>query len=418
MLRKLLSNQYMFSLITKFFLVTSGVLNSVFINRYLGPALKGEYAFVLNAVNLVVLILNLGIYQSYPNSKRNNLPNVKQKYYNICIMQFVVYLVLALVLSLIVGSIRYAIIFTLVPFNILTKQLLFITMIENINLRNAINIANQMLYTVMLAVLYVLAPRNYYYIIALLYIKDIIIVLRIIAKFDLRLDFKDMDLKLLAAAIKFGFFPMLTILLITMNYDLDILILKKFVDFEQIGYYSVGVSLANQVWVIPDAFKEVLFSKTASSDSIDDIVLSIKVNVYICLLIIGFIAIAGKQVLHLLYGVEYLQSYPVTVVLFFGVLPMVFFKLIYPLFIAKGRNKLSFGILLASVILNVIGNFIFIPIFGIIGAAVTSIFSYSLCGILFLTIFARSYNLNMRDLFLPNGKDIERLRGLIRKAAR
>ncbi len=410
MLKKLINNKYIFSLFTKFTLVLFGLLNSVFINRYLGPSLKGQYSYILNIVNLIVLILNLGIYQSYPNNKRKQISNIKQKYFNIFLLQFIIYLIIAIVLSVTINRLDYTIIFMLVPFAILAKQLNFITLIENINLRNMLNIGNQIFYTVTLFSIFIFSYRNLIYIISLLYIKDIIIILRIIFKFNFKVNLKCIDIFLLKDSIKFGFFPMLTLLLITMNYKFDVIILNMFVDFDHIGYYSVGVGLANQIWVIPDAFKDVLFSKTASKDSVEDIILSIKLNVYISLLAVIFIIFSGKYLISLLYGVEFLSSYKVTVILFLGIIPMIFFKLIYTLFIARGKQKLSFNILLISVILNIVGNFIFIPRFGIIGAAVTSVVSYFVCGCFFLYVFMKEYNLKIQEIVFLKNNEIKRLK--------
>ncbi|MFW6016300.1 MAG: polysaccharide biosynthesis C-terminal domain-containing protein [bacterium] len=408
--KKIYKNKYIFSLATKAIIVLFAILNSVFINRYLGPSLKGEYAYILNIINLAVLFLNMGIYQSYPYYKREKVEDIKDKYFNLFLFQFILFIIISLVLSLIYSNAQYTIIYTLIPLMVLVNQLNFITMIENINLRNKISIVNQAFYTILLFLVFLFAEKNYIYIFVILYIKDIILIIMFIRRFNFKLRLKNLDFSLLTKSIKFGIFPMLTLLLITMNYKVDVIILEMFVDFEQLGYYTVGVGLANQIWVIPDAFKEVLFSKTASEDSISDIVLSIKTNLYISFAIILSIILLGKPVISFLFGVEFLPSYEVTIILFIGIIPMIFFKLIYTLFIAKGKQKESFIILFISVLLNIIFNFIFIPKFGIIGAALTSVMSYSLCGISFLYIFMKGYNINIKDIIYLKAEEIQRLK--------
>lgn len=407
---KLIKNNYVFSLLTKFILVFFGVINSVLINRYLGPSLKGEYAYVLNIVNIIVLILNLGIYQSYPYFKRKGIENMKQKYFNIFLFQFIIYFTIGVLISLVFKRYDYTIICTLIPLMVLANQLNFITLIENINLRNMINIVNTVFYTVSLFIVFVFVPQNFFSVIALLYVKDIVIISSVISKFKLKLNIKNIDFSLLIKLIKFGIYPMLTILLITLNYQVDIIILKIFVDFEQIGYYTVGVGLANQIWLIPDAFKEVLFSKTAAKDSVEDIILSLKINLYVCLIIVIFILIVGKPLIVLLYGIQYINSYNVTVIIFLGIIPMIFFKLINVLFVAKGKQKLSFKILVVAVTVNIIGNYIFIPLYGINGAAITSVISYSVCGCFFLYKFMKEFNLNLSDVLLINENEIKRIK--------
>lgn len=399
--RMFIKNKYIFSLLTNFILVTLGVLSSVLINRFLGPTLKGEYAYVLNIINLLVLILNLGIYQSYPYNKRQaELSDLKNRYFSIAIIQFIFYLIISIGLIFVFENTIYLILITLVPLMILSKQLLFITMIENINLRNALNIGNQVLYTIVLAIIYAISQPNLISVFSLLYLKEILIILIIIYKFKLRFNIAHFDIKFIVGTVKFGFFPMLTSLLITFNYKFDIILLEFFVDYKYIGLYTVGVGLADKMWVIPDAFKNVLFSKTAKKDSIRDIVLSIKLNLYICFIIVFLIIFCGRDIISILYGHEFVDAYSVSVIIFIGIIPMIFFKLLNTLFISNGMQKTSFLILLASVLFNVSGNLILIPELGIEGAAYSSVVSYSICGLLFASIFCVKWKVSFKELLV------------------
>jgi O-antigen/teichoic acid export membrane protein len=415
-MKKLLDNQYIFSLITKGVLVILGILSSVFINRYLGPSLRGEYAYTLNIINITVLILNLGIYQSYPYFRRKNSVDIKEKYFNIVLQQFIMYMLIGTFLSIFFSNLQLTIIFTLTPLMILTTQLNFVALIENINLRNKLNIGNQIFYIFLLLIVFLFMPQNILFVFIALYVKDIVIITRIIKKYGFKVSLKKFEIKLMIETIKFGVFPMLSALLITMNYNIDIIMLKFFVDFKNIGYYSVGVALANQVWLIPDAFKDVLFSKTAKSDAIEDIKLSIKTNLYVSAVIIFLIVFWGRAVLTILYGIEYLPAYSVTVLILTGLIPMIFYKMIISLFNAKGMQKLSFGILFASVILNIGSNLMLIPIYGILGAAFSSVLSYTLCGVLFTYIFMREFKVKFKQLLLFDKNEIGRLKGFYQKA--
>ena len=79
----LIQNDYIFTLINKVSTIILGLFTSAFINRYAGPALKGEYTILLNYVNIFAVIANLGIYQAYPYYKRKKTPNVLKKFVNI-----------------------------------------------------------------------------------------------------------------------------------------------------------------------------------------------------------------------------------------------------------------------------------------------------------------------------------------------
>ena len=84
--------------------------------------------------------------------------------------------------------------------------------------------------------------------------------------------------------------------------------------------------------------------------------------------------------------------------------------MIISLFNARGKQKVSFWILLLSVIINIVMNFIFIPVYGIIGAAFASVLSYSVCGLLFTYIFMREFNVKIHHLVLIDRNEILRLK--------
>jgi O-antigen/teichoic acid export membrane protein len=417
MMRRLFKNQYVVSLCNQGFHVVMGMINSILINRFLGPSLKGEYAYILNMVNISVLVMNFGMYESYPFYRRKKMSNIREKYKDIFFLQFIVYMMAAVVLSVFFRDTYLTAVFILVPVQVLNYQLGFIFMVEDVNTTNIIGMLSSAIYSLTLAVVYLLAPQNYLYVIALLFIQDGLRIGLLCKFFKMRvtLRFWKIDYTLLKKVAVFGLFPMLTAILSTLNYKLDVFILKMYVGYEQIGYYTLGTGLAAMAWKIPNAFKNVLFSKTAQKDSIEDIVLSIKITLYINLIIVAGVTFAGRFAIQLLYGVEYLPAYGVTIVIFAGIIPMAFFRLITTLFLAKGKQRLSFEILLASVVLNIISNFLLIPRMGINGAALASVLSYSICGYAFLYIFSREYNLNPAELFIPKEAEIMMIRRFIHK---
>ncbi|WP_165835483.1 polysaccharide biosynthesis C-terminal domain-containing protein [Ruminiclostridium sufflavum] len=411
MIRRILRNQYLYSVFTKLMTAFLGVLNMVFINRLLGPALRGEYIYILNIANLVTMFLNLGIYQSYPLFKRRDIPELQTKYINNVFLQLIVYLIVSGILcGIFKNKWQLIIIFTLIPFMIINKQVNFIVMVEDINLRNRINIYMEAIYSLCLFIIFCTAWQNIYIILSLMYLKSVLQLLFVIILFKIKINFRLIDLKLLVQSIGVGFVSMLSLLMITLNYRVDVIILKLFTDYKQIGLYSVGAALAEQGWLISDAFKEVLFSKNARKDDIEDICMCIKINVVITVLMFAGIAVLGKPVLFILFGREFTEAYPVTIILFSGILGMVLYKMVYPLFIATGRQGISLAVLSASTAANVIFNFLLIPPFGIQGSAASSVISYNICGIFFISIFCRKYNLKLMDTILPSIKDLKNIK--------
>jgi len=417
MLRRLLQNQYVVSVLNQGVHIVLGLFNSILINRFLGPSLKGEYAYVLNIVNMLAIVLNLGIYQSYSFYRRKGIPNIKEKYVDIFFMQFILYMLIGLGLSLFFQKIHLIVIFTLTPIMVFSSQLGFITLVENINLRNVLSMLSSVLYSLSLLLVYLYASARFSLIAGLLYFQEIsfLLLLIIMFRFRLHLNLKNIDYRLLKGTIAFGIYPMLVSILTALNYRVDILILKLFVSFEELGYYTLGVGLATNVWIVPDAFKQVLFARTARSDSVRDILLSIKTTLYIEIIAFMTIILAGKPLIVLLYGSQFIPAYTVTVVIFAGIIPMAFYKLITALFLAKGKQQISFRFLFISAVVNVGANFAFIPRFGIIGSALASVISYGACSGMFLYEFMKDYQLAIKDVLVLNREEMTRIGSLFRR---
>ena len=188
--------------------------------------------------------------------------------------------------------------------------------------------------------------------------------------------------------------------------------MERFLPYSEIGLYTVGIGLAEYAWLVPDAFKNVLFARTAKKNSVQSVITSIKVNTVIILVILAGVLLLGKHVINFLYGVEYSDSYSVTCIIFLGVPAMMLFKLIGPLYIAEGKQKLYFIILVISVVANAGLNLFLIPTMGKIGAALASVGSYLVCGLVFYLRFIRDYHIVWYEPLLLRKKD---LKGLINR---
>ncbi|WP_297133228.1 lipid II flippase MurJ [Terrisporobacter sp.] len=400
------SNPYVFSMINKVVSILVGIITTSLVNRYLGSSLRGEYAFVINLVNVVAVIGNLGLYQSYGNSKRKNMKNQMEEYLNIFSAQALIYMVLSLFMVMFVKSDVYIVALFLIPLEILIQQLGMIALVEFIKFRQTLNMIFIFVNLLLTLLVYIAFSPNIIFIMAISIIKNMIYIIAYIWKIRYIPNPLKINISVLISLIKFGFYPMITALLVNLNYKVDIFILKYHVDNTQVGLYSVGATLAEYAWLLPDAFKDVLFSKTAKDDSVEEIIWCIKVSMLFSLVAFVGIFIFGKLIINILYGSEFLNSYKVTCIIFLGIPSMALFKLIGPLYISKGEQKFYFYTLLLSVMANIILNIISIPLYGVEGAAMSSVISYSISGVVFFAKFVRMYNLNWYKTIVMQTNDI------------
>lgn len=415
-LKKIFNNDYAFSFVNKITSVLVGVFTSAMINRYLGPEGKGEYAFVISLVNLVVIAGNFGFYQSYPKSKRQKMPNITEKYVDVFFTQFIVYLGIATILSFFFkGESLYISALFLVPIQVLVAQFGMVALVEFINFRQKLQFFTTFLNLLLTALIFFFAPRHVLFIMGMLFLKDIIFIVMYLIKIRYIPHPFRVEKNFLKMLFSFGFVAMISAFLLTLNYKADIIMLRLFVDDAQIGLYSVGVALAEYVWLIPDAFKEVLFARTARDDAIGEIMSSIRINLCICLFIMIGMVLLGRPFISVMYGAEYLDSYAVTCVILFGVPAMILYKMTTSLYVANGKQLLYLGTLLASAACNIILNLIFIPLYGKMGAAVASAISYNLCGLIFFGKFLYDYKIKWYEIFKFSKKDFRMIIGKIKK---
>ena len=63
---------------------------------------------------------------------------------------------------------------------------------------------------------------------------------------------------------------------------------------------------------------------------------------------------------------------------------------------------------------NVLLNILLIPRIGMYGAAIASVFSYTICGLILLLYFCKLYNMNVMNFVIPSKDTIDKLRATIK----
>lgn len=413
-------NPYVFSVISKITLVALGFLYTVLMSRYLGASLKGEVAYITSVTSITCIIFGCGVHQAYPYYKKKTGEDVAPIFMRLAVEMLAVYLVLAAALTLLLrADVSLGCILMLTPIFVYNRIVSYICMVENPNRKNLVDLIAAFLEVVFILVLW-LTLNPTLLLGAFIYLfKDIFLsgvytwrmrrALRPPAKLTMavRLDI-----------LKFGFFPMLLLLMSTLNYRVDVIMLKASVSSADVGIYSVGVMLAERVWLIPDALKEVMISNLAKGKGADEVSFVIRICNSSCILVVLAIIALGRPFINLFFGAEYSGAYTVTIVILAGVLFMVYYKLIASYNIVHGKQKENLVFLFISVACNLIANALLIPRFGNIGAALASILSYAVAAFLFTMRFSRETGTKLRNMLLINRKDLERLKLQLSKKGR
>lgn len=406
------SKLYITAMVSKVLVVFLSLLSSALINRNLGVELKGDYAYICNLESIFIVIFSFGLGQTYSFYHKK----YKNKFLNTFITLSFIHALICfgiMIVSILFcnNNITLALLVSILA--TIRTNILYYAAIEDIKKRDILNIFYKFIYTILVIIFFIFFKKNIIAMLILLIIDDLIILIGSFVKYNFRISLKSLLLPTKTEYKKIyllAFTTMLMLLMMSLNYNVDILLLKKFSTSYSIGIYSVSIQLANMVWLIPDAFKDVLFHKNSKEDSISDIIFSTKFNIYLNLIIILLFIIFGKSFINIIYGSEYLPSYYISILLFIGCISMVIYKMIHPIYISNGKQIIVLTILSISVILNIILNNIFIPRYDIIGAAISSIFSYFVCSIIFLIFFCKDYKIKLSNFFIIKKEDISKLK--------
>lgn len=411
-LKQIIKNPYVFSVISKFCVVLLGFLYTVCQSRYLGASLKGDVSYITSITSITSIVFGCGVHQAYPYFKKKTGQDVAPLFMKLSAGMLGIYLIIAVLATIILkADISLGAILILTPCLVYNKIVAYISMVENPNKKNFTELLANFVEVIVVVILWLIIPPTLFIGILIYVIKDVL--LSVVYTYRLKKPLFA-PVKLTASQsleiLKFGIFPMLVLLMTTLNYRVDVIMLKQFVTSAEVGIYSVGVMLAERVWMIPDALKEVMISNLAKGKGTDEVSFVIRICNTACIIVVLGIIALGQPFINLFFGMEYSAAYSVTVVILIGVIFMIYYKMIAAYNIVQGKQKENFFYLVVSVIGNVVANAILIPIYGNIGAAIASIFSYAISAFLFTHRFIKETGTKMSDMLIINKGDISRLK--------
>lgn len=373
-------------------------VSTIFINRTLTTELKGEYAYIINMVSLLAIVGSLGLDLLYLEYKKRYGDSVLSSFLGLTLISSAFFVVVALISLCPYGNKEISYIFLLTAGHILYQNISIFACVYNVQWRNITLLAVQIVYDFSLVLLFVFNVVDVGFFLIAYLLNDLFVCLFFIIECKMKVSWvflrnaEDGWKKNISVILSKGFRAMLISLLIAFNYNLDVIMLRKFnCDFSLIGIYSVGVTLSNIVLLVPDAFKEVLLGKVVRENSVKTIRQYIKISiVFMLVMLLGF-GVLGKFFIRSFYGEEYVEAYYITLILFVGDIFMCLYKIIHPLFIADGKRKNVLLFLLIAVVFNFVMNVFTIPKYSIYGAAVSSVGSYFVTGVLFYFYFINEY---------------------------
>jgi len=203
--------------------------------------------------------------------------------------------------------------------------------------------------------------------------------------------------------LRLGAVYALSMLVINLNYRVDLILLDRLSTAAELGFYSKGAGLTQYLWQIPMLLSTIVFARSANAS--DDLDFSRKVArlLRMSILIIGAGSIAlfllADWIVNVLYGAVFSRSAEAIRILLPGVLIMTIFKVMNMDLAGKGKPWVAMFAMLPALAVNVGVNLLLIPSMGANGAAWASTISYSIAGMAFAVVYSRVVGLPLSEMF-------------------
>jgi O-antigen/teichoic acid export membrane protein len=186
------------------------------------------------------------------------------------------------------------------------------------------------------------------------------------------------DIVKIKSIIKLSF-PIGLAVIFNFLYDkIDIVLISKFLDFSQVAYYNIGYGIYKSSAI---AFSFLLVSGFTRISALKNKKYAVKIFfikylinlISISLVLSAILFFASEVIVKIIYTDKYFDSILILKIMSFAVIGLTLNNLTGVILNGLGFFKENMFVTLSGLLINVILNIIFIPLFGIIASAVISI---------------------------------------------
>ena len=411
------------TLVTNIIQLALGIGSSIIIARTLGPKGKGIYSLAILLPTLLVSFGNFGFGQAsifFIGRKRYSLNDVFSNNVSLSFLLGTIYVIAGAIIIKFFSNSMFpgienkflflALLLIPVQFfqNFVNSILLGLQRIKEYNL---INIIRSFIFLLMLIILLISKFNVETIILANIlscFIGAIIlffIMRKIINNFYVRF-----NKNYIKDAFKYGFKVYLGNIIQFLHYRIDIFMINIFLTPIAVGFYSVAVGITEKIWLVSQSAGLVLFPKVSAETDKKNlkeftpiICRNVLLITFVCAILLLFL---GKLLIILFYSNKFLDSILPFRILLIGTVIMSGWRILANDIYGRGKPELNIYISFISVILNIVLNILWIPKYGINGAAWATSISYSVAFVLIIIVYSKiSKNYLIKIIFI-NKSDV------------
>ena len=395
--------------------------------RYLGVELKGKYSYFVTLGGFIWIVLDSGLYRSYPYLIRKHKEKISSMF-AWTVITFIAETLVLLALGL--GLLNYWSSLMGFSFSRLTMVLFicFITITKAFMQMQSLymgmdrildhSVSHFLNTTICLALLFVgyfflRQTDRLVFILGLTVIGVLSCFIYLLVRNSWGNWLKSIDFRFIFSAYGFGFRVFLSSLFILLLLRADIIIVKRLLGFSDVGIYSIAAHIVDLLQVASNMVGGLLLVKL--SDTEDEVVkwqlmkkMLMVFFVLLSLANLGFLAI-GRFILANMFGKQFVPVYYVYLWLIPASYGLSFGSLFNNYLNSKGFPIVSIILPAIALLINIALNFWLIPLMGIYGSALATSFAYSLWFILIILYEQKCTKGEMLHYLIPTLEDWKEL---------
>jgi len=412
-----------YTVITRFARLLVNILTSVIIARTLGPEGKGIYSIITILPGLLVSFANLGIGQAtvyYIGQKKYPLKEILNTniFFSLIISLFTIFIGSTIIFFFSNSLFPFApkiLLFSallLVPLQIFFNFIVEIFLgLQKIKKYNFINLASQLSFLILIVLFFLFFHLN---------IKDLIIteaislfIINIFLYFDLKKETDNIppsiNKSFLKDSLSFGAKSYLGYLFNSLGQYINVFLMNIFLNPAAIGFYSIAYAATEKLSYLVQSPAMVLFPKISAENNENNrrhftplICRTILFTITPLILILFFFS---KFIISFLYSNVFLEAVGPLKILLLGTLVIGVSRTIGNDILGRGKPMITTYITIIAFIVLTALNILWIPRFGITGAAWAVTISYIINFLLKIIIYSKISGNKFRDIFLPHKED-------------
>ncbi|MEW5676329.1 flippase [Flavobacterium enshiense] len=230
------------------------------------------------------------------------------------------------------------------------------------------------------------------------------------------------ETKIIREMLSLGLVYALALLVINLNYRVDLFLLENLSTSYELGIYSKGATVVQYLWQIPMLLGVLVYGRSAISKNGLEFSKKVTQLMRLSILIVGGLALVlfvfSKYFILLMFGEKFLDSVAVMQILMPGIVILTIFKVMNVDLDGKGKPWVAIKAMLFPLILNVVCNLYLIPLYGAVGAAMASLISYTVGSVIFIWMYSREIGISVREILTYRMSDFEPVFALLKKIKR